>query len=381
MMRLSVWSAAITASIVGFGGTLALIIAAAQAVSATPDQTASWITAITLAIAIESAVLSWVYRMPIVAAYSTAGAALIGASTGLTIEQAVGGFIVSALLLIATGLLRPLTRLVARIPASVASGMLAGILIGFPLAAAKSAPSDPALVLPLVALFFVARRFNAPLAAIVVLVAGVALAWMLGRIDVAPSLGFARFEWVTPDFGLTTALGLGVPLYLVTMASQNLPGLALLRANDYHPPAGPLIWFTGLMSLVSAPFAASTSNLSAITASICVNPEAHPDKDQRWVTGIVYAGCYLAFAAFGASITGLVAALPPILIMLIAGLALLPPLMGAMSLALSDESERLAAIVTLAVTASGVTAFGIGAAFWGLACGISVLMISKYRHK
>ena len=371
------WSAAITAAIVGAGGTLALVIAAAQAVGATPSQTASWITVICVAIGLGALILSWLYRMPIVTAWSAAGLAMIGASTGFTMETAVGAFVVTAVLLIVTGLVKPLTRLVAKMPTSIASGMLAGILIGFPLQAAKDAASDPLLVLPLVAVFFIARRFSAALAAIVVLIIGIAYAFMLGRIEGVPVLGFAAFEWVTPVFDIGAIIGLALPLYVVTMASQNLPGLAVLHANNYHPPAGPLVSITGFIALITAPFAASTTNLSAITASICVNPEANPNKDERWTTGIAYAICYFIFAAFGASITGIVATLPFTLITLVAGLALLAPLIGALNLAMADEEHRFAAIVTLTVTASGVSAFGIGAAFWGLVAGLIVFLVTK----
>ncbi|MCU0831505.1 MAG: benzoate/H(+) symporter BenE family transporter [Rhizobiaceae bacterium] len=378
MFDLRPLSAALTASIIGFGGTLALIIAAAQAVGATQAQTASWFTAICLAIAVESAVLSWRYRMPVVSAYSTAGAALIGASTGVSIETAVGAFIVAAVLLIITGLIRPLTLLVARIPQQVAAAMLAGILIAFPMNAARLSVADPVLLLPLVAFFFLFRIINASLAAIAVLMAGIAWAAGLGRIAELPTLGLAHLEWITPGFDPAVALGLGVPLYLVTMASQNLPGLAVLNANNYHPPAGPLISFTGLMSLLSAPFAASTTNLSAITAAICIGPDAHPDPAKRWVTGLWYAGCYAVFAAFGASITGVISALPAALIALIAGLALLSSLTGALQLALGRDEYRFPAVVTLTVTASGVAVFGVGAPFWGLMAGLVVAGLQKF---
>lgn len=370
-------SAAITASFVGFGGTLAIIISAAQAVGATPGQTASWITAICLAVGIDSAVLSWRYKMPIVAAYSTAGAALIGATSGVSIENAVGAFMVSAILLIVTGLIKPLTDLVSRIPQAIAAAMLAGVLIAFPLNAAKNTVLEPILLMPLFFVFLVLRRFVPTLAAIGVLFFGIALAYGLDRIELTSELGFAHFEFVMPGFDPTIMLGLGVPLYLVTMASQNLPGLAVLNTYEYHPRPGGLISFTGLISLLSAPFCASTTNLSAITAAICIEPQAHPDKDKRWITGIFYAGCYFLFALFGASITGLVSAVPFALIIMVAGLALLTPLMGAMALAMKDEATRFPAIVTLAVTASGIVVFGVGAAFWGLAAGLAALVIAK----
>jgi benzoate membrane transport protein len=373
----SALSAAITASFVGFGGTLAIIISAAQAVGATPGQTASWITAICLAVGIESGVLSWRYKMPIVAAYSTAGAALIGATTGVSMENAVGAFMVSAVLLIITGLVKPLTDLVSRIPQSIAAAMLAGILVAFPMNAAKNAVAEPLLLLPLFFVFLVLRRFLPTLAVIGALFAGIAFAYVMSRINLTSNLGFAHFEFVMPGFDATTMLGLGVPLYLVTMASQNLPGMAVLNTYGYYPKAGGLISFTGLVSLLTAPFCASTTNLSAITAAICVEPQAHPDKDKRWITGIFYAGCYFLFALFGASITGLISAVPFALIIMVAGLALLTPLMGAITLAMKDEATRFPAIVTLTVTASGIVVFGVGAAFWGLAAGLAALIIAK----
>lgn len=370
-------SAAVTASVVGFGGTLAIIISAAQAVGATPGQTASWITAICLAVGIESGLLSWRYKMPIVAAYSTAGAALIGATSGVSMENAVGAFMVSAVLLIITGLIKPLTDLVSRIPQAIAAAMLAGVLIAFPMNAAKNTVVETLLLLPLFFVFLVLRRFVPTLAAIGVLFGGVALAYGLGRVNLTAELGLAHFEFVMPGFDPTIMLGLGVPLYLVTMASQNLPGLAVLNTYGYHPKAGGLISFTGLISLLTAPFCASTTNLSAITAAICIEPQAYPDKDKRWITGIFYAGCYFLFALFGASITGLISAVPFALIIMVAGLALLTPLMGAAALAMKEEATRFPAIVTLTVTASGVVVFGVGAAFWGLAAGLAALMITK----
>jgi benzoate membrane transport protein len=373
----SALSAAITASFVGFGGTLAIIISAAQAVGATPGQTASWITAICLAVGIESGVLSWRYKMPIVAAYSTAGAALIGATTGISMENAVGAFIVSAVLLIITGLVKPLTDLVSKIPQSIAAAMLAGILIAFPMNAAKNAVAEPWLLLPLFGVFLVLRRFVPTLAAIGALFAGIALAYFTGRINLTSTLGLAHFEFVMPGFDPTVMLGLGVPLYLVTMASQNLPGMAVLNTYGYQPKAGGLISFTGLISLLTAPFCASTTNLSAITAAICIEPQAHPDKDKRWITGIFYAGCYFLFALFGASITGLVSAVPFTLIIMVAGLALLTSLMGAMALAMKDEATRFPAIVTLTVTASAIVVFGVGAAFWGLVAGLAAFFLTK----
>jgi benzoate membrane transport protein len=251
------------------------------------------------------------------------------------------------------------------------------VLVAFPISAAKNSVTEPLLLLPLALVFLVARRLAPTLAAIITLGFGIVWAFGLGRLAPITELGLAHFEWINPSFDPTVMLGLGLPLYLVTMASQNLPGIAVLNTYGYFPPAGRLVSFTGLMALLSAPFGASTSNLSAITAAICIGPEAHPDKDKRWITGIFYTGCYGLFAFFGASITGLIGAVPFPLIIMVAGLALLSPLMGALAIALKEEEARFPAIVTFAVTASGVTVFGVGAAFWGLAAGIAALLIAK----
>ncbi len=378
-MRLSVPVSAFVAAIVGFGGTLALIIAAADAVGATRAETASWVTAICLAMALETAWLSWRTRMPVITAWSTPGAALVAASSGFSMSDAVGAFIVAALLLIITGLFKPLTRLISRIPASVASGMLAGIVVTFAINAARTIPVDPVLILPLVAAFFVIRLFNPALSVLAVLVGGGALAFLTGRVGGLPAPELSTLTLIAPTFSTSAIIGLAVPLYLVTMASQNLSGLAVLRAAGYHPEPGPLISVTGLFSLVSAPFGALTTNLAAISAAICTGPDAHPDPAERWKTGPFYALAYLIFALFGASLVAVFAVLPQSLIVLVAGLALMAPLANALTIALKDEHERMAATTAFAVTASGLTMFGVGAAFWGLMAGLMVLGLDVAR--
>jgi benzoate membrane transport protein len=378
-MRASIPASAFVAAIVGFGATLALIIAAADAVGATQLQKASWVTAICLALAVESAWLSWRTKIPVIAAWSTPGAALIAASAGFTIEEAVGAFIVAALLLIATGLFRPLTQLISRIPTSVASGMLAGVVVLFVMNAAKTVSADPLLILSLMAAFFVFRLWNPALSVLVVLVAGAILAVALGRVPDLPAPELSTLTLVSPTFSITAVIGLALPLYLVTMASQNLSGLAVLRAAGYEPPAGLLIWVTGLLSLITAPFGASTSNLAAISAAICTGPDVHPDPAERWKTGPFYALAYLVFALFGASLVAIFAVLPQPLIVLVAGLGLLAPLANALAIAMKAEGERIAATVAFAVTASGLVLFGVGGAFWGLVAGLAVMALDRFK--
>ncbi|MBN9045181.1 MAG: benzoate/H(+) symporter BenE family transporter [Rhizobiales bacterium] len=380
-MRFSVFSSSAVAAIVGFGGTLALIIAAANALGATQEQTASWVTAICLAVAASSTWLSIRYKMPIIGAWSTPGLALIGASVGFTFAEAVGAFIVTALALIATGMICQLSVLVSRIPASVASGMLAGVLLGFVIAAAKTVPLDPAFMLPLVALFFLIRLYNPSLAVIAVLGIGVAYALVSGRSPHLPAPELSTLTLVWPQFHAGAIIGIAIPLYLVTMASQNLPGFAVLRAYGYEPPTSACLRVTGLCSLLSAPFGAATTNLAAISAALCTNPDAHPDHTKRWLTGPVYAAIYVVFALFGASLVAIFAVLPTTLIALVAGLALTGPFINAMALALSDEHERLPATVTFAVTASGIAFFGVGSAFWALLAGLAVTFLEHLRKK
>lgn len=372
-MRLSIPASAFVAAIVGFSSTLALIIAAATAVGATHAETAGWVTAICLAMTAESLWLSWRTKMPVITAWSTPGAALVAASTGFTMADAVGAFIITAVLLIATGLFKPLTRLISRIPSSVASGMLAGIVVTFVVNAVKTVPVDPALILPLVAAFFVIRLFNPALSVLAVLIGGGILAVVLGRVADLPAPEFSTLTLVTPAFSLSAAVGLALPLYLVTMASQNLSGLAVLKAAGYDPEPGPIIAVTGLFSLLSAPFCALTTNLAAISAAICTGPDVHPDLAERWKTGPFYSLAYLIFAIFGASLVAIFAALPPILIALVAGLGLMASFANALSIALKHEPDRIAATTTFAVTASGISLFGIGSAFWGLIAGLIVL--------
>jgi benzoate membrane transport protein len=380
-MRISIPVSAFVAAIVGFGGTLAIIIAAAAAVGATQLQTASWVTAICLAMAVETAWLSWRTKMPVITAWSTPGAALIAASTGFSMGEAVGAFLVTGVLLVITGLFKPLTRLIAKIPGSVASGMLAGIVVTFAIGAVKTIPADPWLILPLIAAFFIIRLFNPALSVLAVLVGGGALAFLTGRVGGLPTPELSTLTLIAPQFTVQAIVGLAIPLYLVTMASQNLSGLAVLKADGYDPPPGPLIGVTGLGSVLTAPLGASTTNLAAISAAICTGPDVHPDPAQRWKTGPFYALAYLIFAAFGASLVAIFAVLPQSLIVLVAGLALVASLANALSIALKDADERMAATITFAVTASGLTLFGVGSAFWGLVGGLIVLLLDGLKKK
>ena len=371
--------AAITAAIVGCAGSIAIVLAAAEALRATPAETASWITCICLAIAAAAVILSVQHRLPLITAWSTPGAALIAASgPTLDMPSAVGAFIFAAVLILVASAIAPLLRLIERIPTSVAAGMLAGILLRLVTLPFEAIPSAPWLIVPLLALFLLARRLSPSTAVIVVLGAGIALSWALGLAKPLPELHLAEPVWITPRFDVSAMLGLGVPLFLVTMASQNLAGFAVLRAAGYSDiPSRSILAVTGLGSLITAPFGAHTSNLAAISAAICTGPDAHIDPKKRWLTGPPYAVCYVLFAIFGPSLVALFATLPSALIKTVAGVALAGPLVNALSTAFSSSGDRFAPGLAFAVTASGITLFGIGAAFWGLLAGLIVVAVEQ----
>lgn len=379
-MRLSVISAAVVAALVGYAASVAIVLAAATALGATPAQAASWLLAVSFAKAAGSAFLSWQSRVPVVLAWSTPGAALIAATSGISFAEGVGAFIVAGLLIAATGLIRPLGALVARIPDGIAAGMLAGVLLPFVLKGATTAQSLPGVVLPMFAVFVLVRLFNPALAVLAAFATGVALA-LAGGADLSGlGLSSPMLTPVLPEFRLSVILGLGLPLYLVTMAAQNLPGFATLRAAGYEPPVALSLIVTGGLSALSAIFGAHTTSMAAITAAICLGPDVHPDRDKRWVVGLAYAAAWVVLGLLSPTMLDLLAALPAPVVLALVALALLSPLMGALSGAFAAPEQRFAATLTLAVTASGVAAFGIGAAFWGLLAGLAVFALERSRR-
>ncbi|MFT0861600.1 benzoate/H(+) symporter BenE family transporter [Ancylobacter sp. G4_0304] len=375
-MRFSVLTSAVVAALVGFGGTIAIVVAASQAAGANPEQISSGVVGLCLSMAATSAFLGWRHKLPIITAWSTPGAALVAGSQGLSIEVAVGAFLMVAALILVTAAVKPLGALVQRLPVAVAAAMLAGVLFRFCTAVFTSAQVDPMLVLPLVVLFLVARRINPFGGVLAVLGVGIAFAFFLGEVAPLPEhMPLPTLTLIWPAFDLQALIGIGLPLYLVTMASQNLPGFAVLQAAGYTPPTRSILAVTGLASLITAPFGSLTTNLAAITASICTGPDAHPDPAKRWMASPCYGLFYILLAIAGAALVALIAALPAALIATFAGLALLGPLVNALGTAMGDPARRFPAVLTLAVTASGVSMAGIGSAFWGLAAGLIALGI------
>ncbi|MEE9589001.1 MAG: benzoate/H(+) symporter BenE family transporter [Hyphomicrobiaceae bacterium] len=376
-MRASIVISALVAVLVGFGGSVAIILAAAKAVGANADQTSSWVAMLCVSVMATTAILSVHHRIPIVTAWSTPGAALIAASSGVSMGEAVGAFLLTAVLILMTAAFRPLGTLIERIPTTIASAMLAGVLFAFVVAIFDQLRSAPALVLPLVIAFVVLRLYSPIWAVVAILALGVVLAYQLGMTSPIGELRLASFVWVKPVLEPATLIGLGLPLYLVTMASQNLPGFAVLKASDYPVPTRSILGITGLASLVTASFGSHTTNIAAIIASLCTGPDAHPDRDKRWLCGPVYAAAYAIVAVFGASLVTLFASFPEALIATIAGIALAGPFVAALSTSIADEEDRFAAVTTFAITASGIQAFGIGSAFWGLVAGLTIFGLDQ----
>jgi benzoate membrane transport protein len=380
-MRVSVIISAFVAVLVGFGGSVAVVIAAAEAVQATQAQTASWIAVLCVSMMMTTAILSVMYRMPIVTAWSTPGAALIATTSGVSIQMAVGAFVFCALLLMVTAAFKPLSLLVQRIPSGIAAAILAGVLFPFVLGVATQTVALPELGVPLVIAFLVIRLFSPAWAVLAVVIGGVGLAYALGLARYSQGFAWSEFVWVAPVFDPAVVIGLGIPLYLVTMASQNLPGFAVLQASGYVPPSRPIVAVTGAASLLTAPFGGHTTSLAAITASICTGADAHPDKDKRWLCGPVYAAGYGVLALGGASLVGVIGNVPPALVAIIAGVALFGPFVTSARLAFTGQGDPFPAAIAFVVTASGIGAFGIGSAFWGLVIGIAAHALNRWSRR
>lgn len=379
-LSLSAVIAGFVAVLVGFTSSAAIVFSAAQASGASDAEIASWMWALGLGMGATCIGLSLRYRVPVVTAWSTPGAAmLITGAAGLPLAEIVGAFVVSAVLTTALGFSGWLERALSRLPTSLASGMLAGVLLRFGLNVFTSMQAQFALVFAMFLGWLLARRWSPRYAVVITLAIGVAIAAVQGQLhlgDVRVTL--AQPIWITPKFSLAAVIGVAIPLFVVTMASQNIPGIAILRAHGYQEtPVSPLIGWTGLVTLVLAPFGAFALNLAAITAAICAGPDAHPDPQRRYIAAVTSGLAYVAMGILAPFAAGFITASPPILIEAVAGLALFGAF-GSSSLAfLSAPKERDAALVTFVTTASGFSVFGIGAAFWGLVAGGAVLLLHR----
>ena len=369
---ISGWVAGFVAVLVGFASSVAIVLQAASAAGADAAVMASWIGILGFGMGLTCIGFSWYYKEPILTAWSTPGAALLATSLqGITLPEAVGVFIFSAVLTTALGLSGWFDKLTSRIPLPIAAAMLAGIMLKFGLDIFVSLQTSPALVLLMIAIFLLAKRFWPRYAVPLVLLAGVLFCVSRQQLDFSSvELSLVQLVWVAPAWSWSALLGVGIPLFVVTMTSQNIPGLAVLRSSGYQTPVSPLLSWTGLITLVTAPFGNFSINLAAITAAICSGPEAHPDPAKRYTAGIAAGVFYLLTGLAGATVVALFAAFPKALIATVAGLALLGTIAANLSLATVDTKHRDAAILTLLITASGISFFGIASAFWGLVAGL-----------
>ncbi len=375
-------AAGLLAAFVGFASSFVVVLQGLIAVGATRAQAASGLMALAIAMGLAGALLSLWRRQPISIAWSTPGAALLatsGAPDG-GFPAAIGAFLVCGVLIVLAGLWKPLGRAVERIPAALANAMLAGVLLGLCLAPVRAMGSVPLLAAPMVlvwaAVFHWKRLYAVPAAVLVVAVT-------IGLQGIPAEIGslWPAPVAVRPVFTLAAALGLGVPLFLVTMASQNIPGMAVLHLNGYRPPASPLFVTTGVFSLLAAPFGGHAVNLAAITAALCAGSDAHPNPARRYWAAVVAGLTYIVFGLLAGAATAFIAATPPILIEAVAGLALLGAFGSALLGFVSETNGREAAVVTFLVTASGQGFLGVSGAFWGLLAGGAMLALGSATRR
>ncbi len=376
-------SAGLLAAFVGFASSFAVIISGLVGVGASQAEAASGLMALSISMGICAIWLSLRSKQPISIAWSTPGAALLATSGAVEggFAAAVGAFIVTAGLIVLAGLWKPLGRWVAAIPAPVANAMLAGVLLGLCLAPVRAVAAFPLLGITIIvvwAVVLVLRRLYAVPVAVVVTALLIVFATdlpsaQLGSIWPTPVL-------VTPTFSIAAMIGIALPLFIVTMASQNIPGIAVLNANGYHPAPGPLFTTTGVFSLLSAPFGGHAVNLAAITAALCAGEDAHPDRARRYWAAVVAGVTYVLFGLGAGAATAFISASPPILIEAVAGLALIGAFGSALMGAVSAAQDREAAVLTFLVTGSGLTFFGISGAFWGLLAGGAMMALTRWKN-
>ncbi|MBB2496238.1 benzoate/H(+) symporter BenE family transporter [Aquipseudomonas ullengensis] len=371
------------AMLTGYTSSLVLMFQAGQSAGLSSAQISSWIWALSIGMAICSIGLSLRYRTPITVAWSTPGAALLITSLGgVSYDEAIGAYITCAVLVVICGLTGSFERLVRRLPASLAAALLAGILFKIGSEIFVAAQHHTALVLAMFFGYLLAKRLAPRYAVLTALLVGSALAGVMGLLDFSGfHLQLAVPVWTTPSFSLAATISIGIPLFVVAMTSQNMPGIAVLRADGYQVPASPLITTTGIASLLLAPFGSHGVNLAAISAAICTGPHAHEDKHKRY-TAAVWCGIFYGIAGtFAATLAALFTALPSALILSVAALALLGSIGNGLAQAMSAPAERDAALITFMVTASGMTLLGIGSAFWGLVAGALTLLILNWRTR
>lgn len=363
--------------IVNYGGTFILVFQAAKVAGLSPELTASWVWSISIGVGVTGLLLSWVSREPIITAWSTPAAAfLVTALASTPYEEAIGAYLISAAAFVVLGLSSYFERLIRLIPNGIAAGLLAGILLQFGIGAFGSMTLDPKLAGLLILAYLIIKRFSARYAVVGILILGLAFLLLEHRVDLSGlKLELAAPVFTMPVFTLNALLSVALPLFLITLTGQYMPGMLVLRNDGFRTSANPIVWVTGLGSLIMAPFGSHAMNVAAITAAICTGPEAHQDPSKRWIAGIAAGVFYILVGIFGLTLAAVFMALPATFITTLAGLALLGTIGGSLAGAMAEPKSREAALITFLASAANITLFGIGGAFWGLVIGLLAYFI------
>lgn len=379
---LPAWAAGVLVVIVGFTGSLVLTVPAAEAAGLTPAQLSSWVWAISVGSGVATLLLSLIYRQPVLTAWSTPGLALLGTSmASYQLSEVIGAYIVVGVAIALLGISGLFGRVVQIIPQPVALALLAGLLLKYGLALIGGITTEPLIVLAIILVFLALRRLHMRVPIAGALVAGFLVAWALGQLQLSQvQLAFATPVVVWPEFTISAAFGLALPLLVLALASQNLPGFAVMRAAGYTPPVRGALVVTGLLSVLLAPMLNHGLTMAAITAAIGNAPEAHPDPNRRYSAAVVAGVLKIVLGLFGVTIVSLLTALPRTVVMAIAGLALSGTIASCLAGGFAEPEHRDASLWALLITASDVQFFGIGSAFWGLAAGVAIHFLFRPKR-
>lgn len=382
-LSLSAVIAGLIAVIISYAGPLIIVFQAAREAHLPSDQVSSWIWAISIGSGLTGLLLSWRLKVPVITAWSTPGAALlVSMLPTVSLPQAIGAYIVASLIIAVVGLSGAFDKLMSRLPKAIAAAMLAGILFRFGAELFTSVTVQPALVLAMIAAYLLGKRFSPRYAILAVLLVGCAVAAGLGNFNGGSiTLALAKPIFTAPEWNWHAIINIGLPLALVTLTGQYVPGMAVMRSAGYTTPARSIVSWTAITSVLLAPFGSHGINLAAITAAICTGREAHEDKDKRYIAGIACGLFYILMGIFGATLASVFAALPKELIAALAGLALFGAISAGLSGAMADEKQREAALITFLVTASGMSFLGLAAAFWGLIFGLVAHFALSYTRQ
>lgn len=367
--------------IVNYGGTFILVFQAAKIAGLSPELTASWVWSVSIGVGLTGLLLSLRYREPIITAWSTPAAAFLVTALATTpYAEAIGAYMISAAAFVALGMSGYFEKIIRLIPSGIASGLLAGILLQFGIGAFGGANIDPPLVAVLIVAYVALKRICARYAVVGILALGLAFLLMQGRVDLSElKLEFAAPVLTAPEFSLNALLSVALPLFLITLTGQYMPGMLVLRNDGFKTSANPIVTVTGLGSLIMAPFGSHACNIAAITAAIATGKEAHEDPSKRWIAGIA-AGCfYVLVGVFGVTLAAVFMAFPATFITTLAGLALLGTIGGSLAAAMADSTSREAALITFLASAANIKLLGIGGAFWGLLIGLFAYLVLNGR--